>query len=258
MRLTFLGTGTSMGVPVIGCTCPVCTSTDLRNRRLRTSALIEVAGQSILIDAGPDLRQQALTARINHIDAVLFTHAHFDHIGGIDDLRALNFIQQSPIPLYGSAPTLAFVRKRFSYAFAVESEGSSRPMLDLITIQPEQPFRIGPASVLPFDIQHGTWTITGYRIGRLGYVTDASVVPGPARAHLRGLELLVLNTLRREPHPTHLSLSESLAVIAELQPQRALLVHMTHDLDHATVNAELPPTVQLAYDGLTVELEDSL
>lgn len=258
MRLTFLGTGTSMGVPVIGCTCPVCTSSDARNRRLRTSALIEVAGQHILIDAGPDLRQQALTARIRHIDAVLFTHAHFDHIGGIDDLRALNFIQQSAIPLYGSASTLAYVRERFSYAFAIESEGSSRPMLDLVTIQPEQPFLIGATSVLPFDIQHGTWTITGYRIGRLGYVTDASVVPGPARAHLHGLDLLVLNTLRREPHPTHLSLSESLAVIAELQPQRALLVHMTHDLDHATINAELPPGVQLAYDGLTVELEDHL
>lgn len=258
MRLTFLGTGTSMGIPVIGCTCAVCTSTDARNRRLRTSALLEVAGQKILIDAGPDLRQQALAAAIRHIDAVLFTHAHFDHIAGIDDLRPLNFAQQGAIPLYGSATTLAYVRERFSYAFANESEGSSRPMLELVPIQAGQPFAVGGVPVLPFDIMHGTWTITGYRIGRLGYVTDASAIPDAARQQLRGLDLLVLNTLRREPHPTHLSLSQSLEVIAELQPLRALLVHMTHDLDHAATSADLPSGVQLAYDGLTVELDEHL
>lgn len=256
MRLTFLGTGTSMGVPVIGCACPVCTSSDARNRRLRTSALLEVAGLHILIDAGPDLRQQALNAGIKRLDAVLFTHAHFDHIAGIDDLRPLNFAQNAAIPLYGSAPTLDLVRQRFSYAFVNESEGSSRPKLDLITIQPDRTFLIGRAAVLPFDIQHGTWTITGYRVGGLGYITDASVIPQASLRHLHGLDLLVLNTLRREPHPTHLSLSESLALIADLQPRRALLVHMTHDLDHTATNADLPPHVQLAYDGQVVEIAE--
>jgi phosphoribosyl 1,2-cyclic phosphate phosphodiesterase len=256
MRLTFLGTGTSMGVPVIGCRCAVCSSSDLHNKRLRTSALLEVAGLNLLIDAGPDLRQQALAVGLMRLDAVLLTHAHADHVSGLDDLRPLNFAQRSSIPIYGALSTLGFVRERFAYAFTNGSEGSTRPALDLIEIQSQRPFRINHIEVVPFDIKHGTWTITGFRIGRLGYVTDASFIPSESLGYLRGLDVLVLNALRQATHPTHFSLDEACMLIDELCPQRALLVHMTHDLDHATTNRALPDHIQLAYDGQSVEIAD--
>jgi phosphoribosyl 1,2-cyclic phosphate phosphodiesterase len=255
MRLTFLGTGTSMGVPVIGCRCAVCSSPDLHNKRLRTSALLEVAGLNLLIDAGPDLRQQALAVGLTRLDAVLLTHAHADHVSGLDDLRPLNFAQRSSIPIYGAPSTLAFVRERFAYAFTNGSEGSTRPALELIEIHSQRPFRINNmVEVAPFDIKHGTWTITGFRIGRLGYVTDASFIPPESLGYLRGLDVLVLNALRQTTHPTHFSLDEARALIDELRPQHALLVHMTHDLDHATINLALPDHIQLAYDGQIVEI----
>lgn len=256
MRLTFLGTGTSMGVPVIGCRCAVCSSSDPYNKRLRTSALLEVDRLNILFDAGPDLRQQALSARLARLDAVLLTHAHADHIAGLDDLRPLNFAQRASIPLYGTARTMAAIRERFGYAFADMSEGSTRPLLDLVEIDGTSVFQIGPVKVKPLDVRHGTWMITGFRIGGLGYVTDASAIPQESLAHLRDLDLLVLNALRVRPHPTHLSLSQALEVIDELGPRRALLVHMTHDLDHRTINATLPEHVRLAYDGQVVEIEE--
>lgn len=246
-----------MGVPVIGCRCRVCTSTDARNKRLRTSALLQVAGLNILFDVGPDLRQQALAVGLGRVDAVLLTHAHADHVSGIDDLRPLNFAQRGPIPIYGSSQTLAYVRERFGYAFQNNSEGSSRPLLDLVEIREQQPFMIGPVRVHPFAVYHGTWTITGYRIGDLGYVTDANAVPDESRALLYGLDLLVLNALRHTPHPTHFSVDEALALVTELQPQRALFVHMTHDLEHASTNAALPHHAQLAFDGQSVVLRDA-
>lgn len=243
-----------MGVPVIGCRCAVCTSSDPRNRRTRTSALLQVNAQSILIDAGPDFRTQALTAQICRIDAVLLTHSHFDHIAGLDDLRPLTSSTQV-MPIYGSPPTLADVRERFAYAFDNSSAGSTRPLVELAPVT--GPFAIGSTRVAPFDIQHGDWTITGYRIGRLGYVTDANAIPPASAELLRDLDVLVLNALRFEPHPTHFSLTEALAVIADLRPRRALLVHMTHVIDHATVSAQLPPGVELAYDGLAVSIEET-
>ncbi|HNP72166.1 MAG TPA: MBL fold metallo-hydrolase [Kouleothrix sp.] len=257
MRLTFLGTGTSMGVPVIGCRCAVCTSPDPHNHRLRTSALLEAGGRTLLFDAGPDLRQQALAAHISRVDAVLLTHAHADHISGLDDLRPLNFAQRSAIPLFGSATTLGMVRERFSYAFHDSSRGSTRPELELCEIRSGVAFRAAGVAALPFDVQHGTWSITGFRIGRLGYVTDASALPPESLALLRGLDVLVLNALRYAEHPTHFNVAQACAVAAELQPRRTLLVHMTHDLEHAAVNAALPDGVELAYDGLVVEAGDS-
>lgn len=247
-----------MGVPVIGCDCSVCSSPDPRNHRLRTSALLQVAGLHILIDAGPDLRQQALATKLCHVDAVLLTHAHADHISGLDDLRPLNFAQRAAIPLFGSACTLADVRDRFGYAFTNSSVGSTRPMLELCEIQSGLPFQLGPVQVMPFDIEHGTWTITGFRIGDLGYVTDASAIPPESLAHLHNLDVLVLNALRHAPHPTHFSLDQAVAMINQLQPRRALLVHMTHDLDHRTTNACLPAHIQLAFDGQVVEIDDQL
>lgn len=254
MQLTFLGTGTSMGVPVIGCGCAVCRSEDPRNKRLRTSALLEAKGQTILIDAGPDMRQQALRAGVSRLDAVLLTHAHADHIAGIDDLRPLNFAQDAAIPIYGSAATLDAVRERFAYAFA-EPDGSTRPAIDLIPVESGTPFAIGPVCVVPFDVQHGAWLITGYRVGGLGYVTDASELPGRSRRQLGSLDVLVLNALRHTPHPTHLSLTQAVALAAELGPHRTLLVHMNHDLDHEASNALLPATVRLAYDGQVIQID---
>lgn len=254
MRLTFLGTGTSMGVPIIGCRCAVCSSPDPCNKRLRTSAFVEVDGLGLLLDAGPDLRQQALAAGLTRVDAVILTHAHADHIAGLDDIRPLNFAQRSAIPLYGTTMTLAAVRERFGYAFANDSAGSTRPMLELVEIAECGPFQIGSVTVMAMVVQHGTWRITGYRIGRLGYVTDASAIPPESLAQLYGLDLLVLNALRLMPHPTHFSLSQALEVVDMLKPRRALLVHMTHDLDHGTINATLPDHVRLAYDGQVVEV----
>jgi phosphoribosyl 1,2-cyclic phosphate phosphodiesterase len=256
MQLTFLGTGTSMGIPVIGCECAVCRSPDPHNKRLRTSALLEANGCKILFDAGPDLRQQALAVGLNRLDAVLVTHAHADHIAGLDDLRPLNFAQQAAIPLYGNARTLAVIREKFDYAFVNTSEGSTRPALELMAIDGMETFTIGSLPIIPLEIQHGSWTITGFRIGRLGYVTDANAIPPGSLACLHGLDVLVLNALRIEPHPTHFSLAQALEIIAELRPRRALLVHMTHDMDHAAINASLPAHVRLAYDGQVVEIDE--
>lgn len=252
MQLRFLGTGTSMGIPVIGCRCAVCTSEDPRNRRTRTSALIQVAGQQILIDAGPDFRAQALAVGLSHLDAVLLTHSHFDHVAGLDDLRPLTF-HGTPMPIYGSPRTLNDVRERFAYAFAETSLGSTRPSIDLVPI--EAPFQIGSVQICPLEVLHGTWTITGYRIGGLGYVTDASAIPPASWELLQGLDVLVLNALRYEPHPTHFSVEQALAVIADLRPRRAYLVHMTHGIDHVQTNVRLPPEVELAYDGLEIVIE---
>ncbi len=255
LRLTFLGTGTSMGIPMIGCHCAVCRSSDPRNQRLRTSALLTIGDQQILIDAGPDLRAQALRAGIERLDAILLTHSHADHINGIDDLRPINFAMRAPIPLYGTITTLDAVRERFSYAFVNGSEGSTRPALDLIEFSNEKPFSIGILEILPLSILHGTWTISAFRIGALGYVTDASQISAETRKQLRGLDTLVLNALRHKPHPTHFSLSEALALVEALQPRRTLLVHMGHELDHEATNAELPSHVRLAYDGQVVEID---
>jgi phosphoribosyl 1,2-cyclic phosphate phosphodiesterase len=252
MRLRFLGTGTSMGVPVIGCECAVCTSADPRNYRTRTSALLQTDSQTILIDAGPDFRVQALTAGLRSIDAVLLTHSHFDHTAGLDDLRPLCHYGGC-VPVYGSPRTLSDVRERFAYAFDESSAGSTRPSLDLRPI--ESPFTIGATPIRPFDIQHGTWTITGYRVGGLGYVTDASDIPPASWALLRGLDVLVLNALRYEPHPTHYTVDQALEIVAALRPRRAYFVHMTHAIEHAAASSQLPPGVEFAYDGLEVTVE---
>jgi phosphoribosyl 1,2-cyclic phosphate phosphodiesterase len=243
-----------MGVPVIGCACAICTSPDPRNQRMRTAALLRTADQQILIDAGPDFRMQSLAAGLRRLDAVLITHAHFDHIAGLDDLRPFT-MYDAPMPIYGSPMTLDAVRTRFAYAFEADmSQGSTRPGMDLRPV--ESPFTIGELPITPFDILHGSWTITGYRIGGLGYVTDASSIPAAAWAHLHDLDVLVLNALRRDPHPTHFSIGQALDVIAELRPRRAYLVHMNHSVEHVSTQAELPPGVFLAYDGLEVTVEE--
>jgi phosphoribosyl 1,2-cyclic phosphate phosphodiesterase len=210
----------------------------------------------MLFDAGPDFRAQALANQITRLDAVLLTHAHYDHVAGLDDLRPLIPAEQS-IPIYAQEATLQGVRERFSYAFAPAQDGTSRPSLNLIQIEHYRPFDIGKVSITPFDVMHGTWLITGFRVGRLGYITDASMLPAASRALLHGLDVLVVNALRFKAHATHFSLEEALHVVEELRPRRTYLVHLTHYFEHATVNAELPPGVSLAYDGLSIEIAGS-
>lgn len=254
MKLLFLGTGTSHGVPMIGCECPVCRSSDPHNQRCRSSALLRLGDQQILIDAPAELRRQALQFGLRRVDAVLLTHAHADHVSGLDDLRTFNHLQRASIPLYCSGETAADIRTRFDYIF----NGNAYPGKPNLTLCPiDGPFRLFSRLVTPLTIPHGEqFRVTAFRVGGLAYVTDASAIPTAARDSLRGLRVLVLNALRYAPHPAHLHLDEALAIINDLQPERAYLTHIAHDLDHALVNAHLPPGVQLAHDGLEVEIDD--
>jgi phosphoribosyl 1,2-cyclic phosphate phosphodiesterase len=253
MRITFLGTGTSNGIPVIGCDCAVCRSDDPRDRRTRTSAVVEANGRTLLIDTAPELRLQAVANGIRRIDAVLYTHAHADHVGGFDDLRSFNYVQQEQLPVYADAFTIELLRERFGYAF-------ERPFPffggkpDLLLHAFSGPFQIDGIHVVPFQVGHGRWIVNGFRFGSLVYLTDAKVVPPEALDAMRSADVLVINALRDKPHPVHLSIAEALAVIEEVQPMRAYLLHISHEVSHAEVSARLPDAVQIAYDGLTVEV----
>ena len=251
MRVTFLGTGTSTGVPVIGCRCRVCTSGDPRNRRLRPSILLEWDGRTILVDSSSDFRQQALLHRIDRLDAVLYTHGHADHVMGLDDLRIYNFRQRADLPVYGSAGTLEDLKRTFWYAFTETQEGGGKPQLDLRPVA--QPFELFGVRVEPIPLWHGNLEVFGYRIGRFAYCTDCNRVPPASLAALEGLDILIMDALRPTPHPTHFSLPESLALLSELKPGVAYLVHMSHDIEHAQTEAALPPSIHLAYDGLVLE-----
>lgn len=248
-----------MGIPVLGCDCAVCTSPDPRNRRLRTAALLQACGQTILLDAGPDVRQQLLRANVRHLDAVILTHGHADHIGGIDDLRPFT-MRRGPdgktptLPLYGDAATIARVRHQFDYAFDPAPSLSTRPALTTHVVT--EPFAVGALQLTPFTVMHGPHPITGYRWGRVAYLTDAKTLPTATTAQLHGLTLLVMNALRHTDHPLHFTVSQAVAQAEALQPRQTLLVHMTHDLEHVATNAALPPTIQLAYDGQSIELPD--
>lgn len=252
MKVTFLGTGTSTGVPVIGCGCRVCTSTNPRNHRLRPSLLLEWNDSRILVDSSSDFRQQALRHRIDRLDAVLYTHAHADHVMGLDDLRIYNFRQRSDLPVYGSASTLEDLRRTFWYAFEATQEGGGKPRLDLRSV--EAPFDLFGRRVVPVPLMHGDLEVYGYRIGDFAYCTDCNRIPPDSMRTLAGLEVLVLDALRPTPHPTHLSIPESLAILGALRPRRAYLVHMSHDVDHEETQASLPPSVHLAFDGLVLEV----
>ncbi|HEX6291116.1 MAG TPA: MBL fold metallo-hydrolase [Herpetosiphonaceae bacterium] len=252
MRLTILGSGTSMGIPVIGCHCDVCTSIDPRNHRLRTSALLEHDGTTLLIDAGPDLRTQMLRHRVTKLDALLLTHAHADHIGGIDDLRPFTMRSERSLPVYGDPYTLGRVRHMFDYVFVAGPSLSTRPQLETHSLPAR--FEIGSITVEPLDVMHGPHAITAYRFGPLAYITDASAIPPESMERLRGLDVLIINALRFDPHPLHFTVNQALAIVTQLQPRRAFFTHITHDLDHATVNAQLPPPAQLAHDGQVIEI----
>lgn len=250
MQITFLGTGTSTGIPQIGCTCPVCTSTDPKDNRLRTSAVVSVNGKNILIDCGPDFRQQVLRAGIGRIDAVLITHIHYDHTGGIDDLRP--FGGKHTLPIYLEPSVAEGIRTRLPYCFGDHLyPGVPNIRLQEIGIEP---FTIENIEVTPIWVMHYKLPILGYRIGGLVYITDALTIPDEEYAKMKQVDVLVINALRKQPHLSHQTLDEALRVIERVQPREAYLVHMSHHMGlTAEVEKELPPHVHFAYDGLVVE-----
>lgn len=251
-KVTILGSGTSMGVPTLTCRCPVCLSPNPKDKRLRAGAWIQVRGRSVLIDCSIDFRQQALANGIEDVDDVLITHAHADHISGIDDLRIYNQVHRKAIDFYGAAHVLDEVARRFHYCFNPTQVGGGVPQIRLRPV--EAPFALHGLEVTPVPVKHGVLDIYGYRIGGLGYVTDGSHLPPESEALLEGVDTLVINALKREPHSTHFSLYQALEVVERLQPRRAWFVHMCHFLGHDETNEELPPHVQLAYDGLTFDI----
>ena len=259
MKLTFLGTGTSFGVPQLGCHCPVCRSPDPRDRRTRVGAVIESStGTRVLIDTPPELRLQLVTNGIDWVDAVLFTHEHADHTHGIDDLRAITVRRDAPFPIYGPAQTLDALRQRFSYIFDDSVRpipGTSKPEGQAHAVTAGKPFNVADLEVLPVEVPHGNVTVFGYRIGPLAYVTDAKRLPPEALAALRGASVLVINALFRTEHPTHLSLSEAVAAAQAVGAERTYLTHLTHHNLHADLEAELPRGVTPAFDGLTIRVD---
>jgi len=257
MRLTFLGTGTSFGVPQIGCDCAVCRSTDPRDKRTRSGAVLEAAGSPILIDTPPELRLQLISAGFSQVDAVLYTHEHADHINGIDDLRIFSVRQLKPLPLYGPAETLERVRAAFNYIFddAVRPyEGTSKPRLSLHAVSPGHLITIAGIETLPLAFEHGHLRVFGYRFDKLAYITDIKAIPPAEREQLRGLEVLVLNALWWRPHPTHLSIAEAIDTARQLGARRTYLTHLTHETGHSELESRLPEGIFPAYDGLTVEV----
>jgi phosphoribosyl 1,2-cyclic phosphate phosphodiesterase len=255
VRVTFLGTGTSHGVPSIGCRCATCRSTDPRDNRLRPSVFIEALGAAVLVDAGPDLRQQALRHHIARVDAIVFTHGHADHILGMDDVRRFNALMNGPMPCYGDASTLGDIRKMFSYVFdPAAPKGGGLPQLELRPIS--GPFSIGSLALRPVPLWHGRKPILGFRCGAFAYLTDCSALADEAWPLLERLDVLVLDALRERPHPTHFSLGEAIDAASRIAARRTYFTHMCHDLPHEATNARLPDGMALAFDGLVLEMPD--
>ena len=252
MRVTVHGTGTSHAVPMIGCTCPVCTSPNPKNRRFRPSITVQNEGKTILVDTTPELRLQALAVGLDRVDTVLFTHTHADHLFGLDDLRRFNDLSGVEIPIYGDEATLEDIRRAFRYIFVQTQEGGGKPRISL-NVVPRQMEMFG-LDIQSFYVMHGELPVLAYRFDNFAYVTDTNYIPPDSMEKLRGLDLLILDAVRPKPHVTHFGLYQALEVIEELKPKQALLTHLSHLFDHDETNAELPEHVKLAYDGQVVEL----
>lgn len=252
MKLTFLGTGTSTGVPTIGCNCKVCHSTDPHDQRTRPSVMIEYDGRVVLIDTTPDLRQQALRERIQRLDAVIYTHGHADHVFGLDETRVYYFRQQVPLPIYADAATLDTLRRIFSYVFDQTYKYGGIGKLDPHVIHGE--FELWGQNFVPVPVLHGDLPVLGFCFGKAAYVTDFSTIPEASLRLLEDLDVLVLDALRHAPHPTHSNLENSLALVEKLKPRRAFFTHIAHELAHEATNATLPAHVRLAHDGLSIEV----
>jgi phosphoribosyl 1,2-cyclic phosphate phosphodiesterase len=252
LKVTFLGTGTSQGVPVIGCECEVCRSLDYRDKRLRSSVHVQVEDQSLVIDTGPDFRQQMLREHINRLDAVLFTHSHKDHIAGLDDVRAYNYLQHVDMPVYGNADVLAQLKTEFYYAFE-KNKYPGIPQLKLHEIT--EPFSIEAVKILPLPVLHYQLPVLGFRINNFSYITDANQIPESTIRLLQGTHTLVLNALQREKHISHFNLEEALAMAARIGAEQTYFIHISHKLGrHKIIERELPKSVALAYDGLSIEI----
>jgi phosphoribosyl 1,2-cyclic phosphate phosphodiesterase len=255
MKLTFLGTGTSTGVPTIACECETCLSDDPRDKRLRVSILIEHEGKSVLVDTSSDFRQQALRAGIKFLDAVLITHCHVDHVFGLDDIRALNF-KYGAMPVYANEPAWVDLRRIFKYVFEPDHVGGGLPQMIPYTVYHNSPFSIGSINITPLEVIHGRLPVIAYRFNDFAYATDLSFISDETIEAMQGLDVLVLDCVRLRPHPTHLGLNEALAYIERINPKRAFLTHLNHDVMHARDSRLLPENVQFAYDGLILSEEE--
>ena len=254
MKITILGCGTSFGVPMIACKCPVCQSSDPRNKRLRSSILVSWDDKNVLVDTATDLRAQAIANGVEHIDAVVYTHPHAEHIHGIDELRRFNWLQGSSIPCYGSPETLKVLRDNFKYIFVLQGKPGWQP--NLTTNEIDEPFDLFGMKVIPVEVMHGDLPIFGYRFGDFAYVTDFSEIPEESMDLLKGLEVMVLEALRTEPHPSHVTISQAMQYVEILKPERAIFTHMAHGFDYETVMKEMPSGVELAYDGMVIEIQE--
>ena len=253
MKITLLGTGTSQGVPVIGCTCQVCRSVDYRDKRLRVSVHLQVRDKSIIIDAGPDFREQVLRERIKTLDALVFTHEHKDHTAGLDDIRAFNFMQQKDMPLYGEERVLNQLKQEFSYIFS----GMKYPGIPQVQLYPigNEPFEVEGIPFTPIRVLHYKLPVFGYRVGDFSYITDVNYISEEEKEKIKGSRVIVLDALRIEKHISHYSLQEAVQLLEELQPERAYLTHISHLMGlHREVEQQLPEFIRLGYDGLQIEL----
>lgn len=255
VRVTFLGSGTSTGVPVVGCDCGVCRSDDPRNTRLRQSVLIEAQGLHLLVDTTPDLRAQLLRRPIPRLDAVLFTHSHSDHMMGLDDVRPFNFFHRRPVVAYANENTAKAIRRAFSYIWDnTTQEGGGKPQIDLRVVDEE--FEHDGLPIIPIPVRHGEWTILGWRIGDFAYVTDTNGIPDASYALLEGVDVLAIDGLRRHPkHSTHFTIDEAIEAAKPIGARDTWLMHLSHDVDHASVEASLPQGFHLAYDMLVLDIE---
>jgi phosphoribosyl 1,2-cyclic phosphate phosphodiesterase len=252
MRVTVLGSGTSAGVPTLGCRCDVCRSTNPRNKRTRSCAYIEYCGSRFLIDCGTDFRTQALANGVEDVDFVLITHTHADHIGGLDDLRAFNMVHHHAIDLYATAASIEEIRRRFAYCFLPPPPGGGIPEFNVHEITGD--FEVRGIKVRPVPVFHGRMPIIGFRFDRFAWLTDVSSIPEESFDILKGVKVLVTSALRHRPHPTHMTLEQALEVARRVGAEQTWFIHMCHDLEHEATNATLPPHIQLAYDGLTFEV----
>ncbi|NLJ80490.1 MAG: MBL fold metallo-hydrolase [Firmicutes bacterium] len=251
MEVTFLGTGTSHGVPVIGCSCAVCTSLNPKNKRTRSSLWLKTKEASIVIDTAPEFRLQALEAGLKHVDGVLYTHCHADHVFGFDDLRAFSRGAKKSIPLYGNKTTISELREVFAYVFRKTQKGGGKPRVETIIVDKDL-FQVKGARVQPIPVIHGRLPILGYRLGQLAYITDCSYIPPASLELLQGLQVLVLGVVRYEAHPTHLNVEQALRLVDKLRPRQTYFTHISHLLEHDKLNKTLPFGVKLAYDGLQI------
>jgi len=257
MKITFLGTGTSQGVPVIACPCPVCQSTNSKDKRLRTSVLIENKASTFTIDAGPDFRQQMLQYDVKKLDAILVTHGHKDHVGGMDDIRSFNWLQRKAMPVYADAQAAKSIRSEFSYAFS-DDKYPGVPNFDLIPIT-NRVIQIGNSQITPIPLMHLKLPVHGFRIKDFTYITDANYIPNDSWKLIEGTKILVINALRKEKHISHFNLEEALKVIEKINPEQAYLTHISHLMGfHKEVEATLPKHVKIAYDGLILHIQDEL